>query len=1326
MAAAGAVTITALGAVAAPGVVATPAFATTNINTPSGQTLLYSEGFTGEDTPVGDWITKNTGGKYPPCLTAATRPTTGGIPECLEVSNGPVKPDAPGKGALELSNNGRGESGFGLYTRPLQTDRGIQVDFDQFQYNAKLYKDSLGTRGGDGIAFFLINGAATPASAGDAGGGLGYRNLPGALVGLGLDEFGNFSDPAWGGIGGPGDKPNSIVLRGADSTGYKYITGVESPAPLAVDHALTRGPAKRHVTIDLSTKNMLSVFIDYFDGRGPRLVIGPINLNKIDGQPKLPPTLKFGFAAATGSARAYHEIQGMTITGLLPDLKIALSHSGAFKAGGTGNFQLNVENNPVAGPTTGPAKVAFHVPDGLTPQGPSGDGWSCSVAGQDVTCTRPDTLNPGDSFPPINVPVSIANSACGTLTASGNVSDPDDTNPDGKTATDSVPIGVLSPDITITSTHSGNFTPGGSGQYVFTVANKPQAGPTTGPVTVTFPVPDGLTPGNAGGSGWNCSTAGQVVTCSNPGVIQPGGTEPPLTIGVSVPATTAGVIPSTVTANTPNDADPQGATATDTVTVNPLPPDLAIGLTTSGPFKAGSTGEYDMTVSNQVPGGPTTGPVTTTFDVPDGLIVRSVTGDGWICSIAGQTVTCTRPGTGADSITGGSAYPPIKAIVAIPSTVSGTVDAVATTGTPGDTGKPKETARAQNQIDALAPDVRPTITTHPVNAGEPTTITVVGTDSPDAGPVTRPTTIFTIVPGGYPIISATGDGWQCHAPSQDPTTQDQKVGCTRRDPLAPGDSFPPVTITLQTPATASGQIPVTATAQSQNQPAPEDTTGTIPIIPAQRPVNPRPKLLVDLGDNGMFTAGKSDSSYQITVSSDPDAGSVTKPVTVTFPLPGGMGATSASGDGWACSISGPGSARLVTCKRNDPLAPGDSYPVITVATSVPQSLSGQVPATATATTTAPNGRPVTASGSDTITIGQLPPKVDVKVTPPDHIDAGGTGEYTIVATDEPNAGPTTGPTTVTFTAPDGSTITSATGDGWQCTVKNLTVTCTRPDILQPGDSFPPVKVDISLPDDASGTATSTTDVTTPDNGSGTGSHATTQTPITPPPAQLAVDVNANAGSSSYATANNDNNISFYVSDGSSAGPVTDPVTVDIPAPAGETPVSAGGDGWNCNGMDDGDGFVCMNSGDIDPGQSYSPIDTRWDPNGGLTGTVPVNVTCYTANQAQPTGARGTSRLTIKPGKPNLVARVIPSGAVPAGGIEDMNVDVSNAATGGPANDGVSVMVPFPGQIRPESAYGLGWSCDEYSQDIVCHRPGGGLRPGASYPPFTVSGRATST
>ncbi len=1313
---ASAVTVTALGALVAPGVLGTPALASPGTNMPSAQqTVLYREGFSGPDTPAGDWITKNTGGNYLPCLTAAFQPTTGGIPECLETSSGARNPDPPGSGAFEITPNFKGESGFGLYTRPLETDKGIQVDFDLFQYNAKLYKDSLGKRGGDGIAFFLINGAATPGAAGDAGGSLGYRNLPGGIVGLGFDEFGNFSDPRWGGAGGPGLRPNSVVLRGADSTGYKFITGVKSPYPLAVDDAVHRGPAKRHVTIELSTKNMLSVYINFFNGKGPLRVIGPIDLNKIDGEPPLPPTLKFGFAAATGAATAYHEVQGMTITGLPPNLMLSVSHSGAFKPGQTGSFKLAVANDPGAGPTTGPATVTFRVPDGMTPQTPSGKGWGCSLAGQTVTCTRSDTLNNGASYPPINVPVSVAAGASGTVTASGSVSDPDDATQAGKTATDSVDIGALSPDITITGTHSGNFTPGGTGQYVFTVSNKPTAGPTTGPTTVTFPVPAGMTPGTAGGTGWNCSTVGQVVTCTHGDVLAPGASYPPLTIGVSVAPGTDGVIPSAATAATGDDANPQSVTAPDTVTVTALPPDLAMALTTDGSFKAGGTGDYVMTVSNRPPGGPTNGPVTATFNVPTGLTVRSAAGDGWTCSLNGQTVACTRPGTGADAITGGSAYPPVRVTVSVPNTASGPAAATATVGTPGDTGKPYETAYAQTQLAALAPDVTVDVTAPPVTAGDPATITMIATDSPDAGPVTGPTTISASVPAGYPITSVTGDGWQCKVAGQ-------KVTCTRPDPLAPGDSFPPVTITSQTPATASGQVPISATGQTTGQPSASTSTGTLPIKAAP------PKLVVGLGDDGLFTAGQSDGSYQISVSDDPAAGPVTKPVTVTFPLPGGMTATSASGDGWACSISGPASGQKVTCKRSDPLAPGDSYTLITIATSVPQSLSGTVPATATADTTGPNG-PITAHGSDSLTIGQLAPRVDVKVTPPHSLTAGGTGTYTIVASDEPAAGPTTGPTTVTFEAPADSTVTSADGDGWQCAVNDLTVTCTRPDLLQPGRSFPPVKVDIALPDVASGTATATGGVSTPGNGSASGAQATTQTPVTPLPPDLTVDVGAAAGSgsSSSATANNDNNVSVNVSDGSSSGPVTDPVTVTIPAPPGETPVSASGDGWNCGGMDNDNGFICVNVGGLDPGQSYAPINTTWDPNGDVTGTVPFDATGYTANQASTAGAEGTGTVREAPAAPRLNARVIPSGAVQAGGTEDMNVDVSDAATAGPATSGVTVTVPMPSQIRPTSAYGLGWTCGESPRDVTCHRPGwlGALRPGASYPSITVSGKATS-
>src|SRR5579859_5800382 len=184
-----------------------PAFAAT----PVGGTVLFSETFSGQDTPAGDWIAKSTGGGTRPCLTAAAHATSGGIPECLAVEKGTAKPDPDGAGAFQITGNGRNDSGFGLYTRPKETARGLRIDFDIFQHSAHTFNDGKGKRGGDGIAFFLINGTESPRTAGGPGGGLGYRGLPGAVIGIGFDEFGNFSDPKIGGKGGRGVSPNSIV-----------------------------------------------------------------------------------------------------------------------------------------------------------------------------------------------------------------------------------------------------------------------------------------------------------------------------------------------------------------------------------------------------------------------------------------------------------------------------------------------------------------------------------------------------------------------------------------------------------------------------------------------------------------------------------------------------------------------------------------------------------------------------------------------------------------------------------------------------------------------------------------------------------------------------------------------------------------------------------------------------------------------------------------------------------------------------------------------------------------------------------------------------------
>ena len=62
-----------------------------------------------------------------------------------------------------------------------------------------------------------------------------------------------------------------------------------------------------------------------------------------------------------------------------------------------------------------------------------------------------------------------------------------------------------SPVLTITKSHFGNFPPGGTGSYTIVVTNTGSAA-TSGNVTVTDTLPNGLTPTNApSGTGWTCT-----------------------------------------------------------------------------------------------------------------------------------------------------------------------------------------------------------------------------------------------------------------------------------------------------------------------------------------------------------------------------------------------------------------------------------------------------------------------------------------------------------------------------------------------------------------------------------------------------------------------------------------------------------------------------------------------------------------------------------------------------------------------------------------------------------------------------------------------------
>ena len=93
--------------------------------------------------------------------------------------------------------------------------------------------------------------------------------------------------------------------------------------------------------------------------------------------------------------------------------------------------------------------------------------------------------------------------------------------------------------LTVTSTHSGSFTPGSSGQYTVTVTNGAFAGAATGTVTVTEILPAGLVMSGMTGSGWNCGTN----TCSRSDGLAAGTSFPQITVTVSV----ASPAPSQVT-----------------------------------------------------------------------------------------------------------------------------------------------------------------------------------------------------------------------------------------------------------------------------------------------------------------------------------------------------------------------------------------------------------------------------------------------------------------------------------------------------------------------------------------------------------------------------------------------------------------------------------------------------------------------------------------------------------------------------------------------------------------------------------------------------------
>lgn len=203
-------------------------------------------------------------------------------------------------------------------------DNLVEVEFDHFAYDGS---------GADGIAVVLSDARVTP-RAGAFGGPLGYGFKPnepgfaGGWLGVGIDEYGNFSDE--GGQGAePGRRRQSVALRGSgeDETGYRYLAGACNNGTTntngncldpTVDNNNSGDIHRYKIVVDSRVTNQSLVEILRKVGSGDwQTIVGPINvLDSQYNQAAVPDDFLLSITGSTGGANNIHEIDNFQVCAL--------------------------------------------------------------------------------------------------------------------------------------------------------------------------------------------------------------------------------------------------------------------------------------------------------------------------------------------------------------------------------------------------------------------------------------------------------------------------------------------------------------------------------------------------------------------------------------------------------------------------------------------------------------------------------------------------------------------------------------------------------------------------------------------------------------------------------------------------------------------------------------------------------------------------------------------------------------------------------------------------------------------------------------------------
>ncbi|MDO3681038.1 putative Ig domain-containing protein [Paenibacillus ehimensis] len=346
------------------------------------------------------------------------------------------------------------------------------------------------------------------------------------------------------------------------------------------------------------------------------------------------------------------------------------------------------------------------------------------------------------------------------------------------------------------------------------------------------------------------------------------------------------------------------------------PPDLSITKTHTGDFTQGQTGAvYIMKVKN-LGGGSTSGTVTVKDMLPAELTAAELEGTGWTCDTG--TIVCTR----TDALAAGASYPDITLKVNVAANAPASVTNVAEVAGGGDANASNNTVSDPTSIIQL-PDLT-LAKSHVGNfkqgqTGASYTITVRNAGT---GLTSGTVTVADTLPAGMTATGVAGSGWTCDAGT---------ATCSRSDALASGDSYPPITLTVDVAANAVALLTNTVNVSGGGDVNNANNTASDPTT-----IIPVADLTIAKSHTGSFTQGQASAVYTITVTNSGQGTTDGSAVTVTDTLPAGLTLKGLGGNGWSCDSG------TLSCTRSDALAGGNAYPPLTVTVSVDQAAPAAV------------------------------------------------------------------------------------------------------------------------------------------------------------------------------------------------------------------------------------------------------------------------------------------------------------------------------------------------------------------------------------------------